>query len=214
MSRKDRMNARTKREHKKPFKNPEIKYYLIVTDTKATERCFFEGLYRNLPQNMQDKICLRVYDDVETAKMVEKCKSFVAYDAQYRIPWIVFDRDQVSNFDGIIAEAERCGICAGWSNPCFEIWLLAYFGSMPTYTESQQCCTAFSCAYKKATGQIYTKSDNRLYEKIYASGNEEKALKIAKQRLEQHRRDMKEKPSEMCPATTVHELVGAIRGNQ
>ncbi|MGN0294447.1 MAG: RloB family protein [Lachnospiraceae bacterium] len=44
-----------------------------------------------------------------------------AYDAQYRIPWIVFDRDMVQGFDEIIAEAKSKGIQTGWSNPCFEI---------------------------------------------------------------------------------------------
>ena len=27
--------------------------------------------------------------------MIDKCLELTAYDAQYRIPWIVFDRDQV-----------------------------------------------------------------------------------------------------------------------
>lgn len=33
-----------------------------------------------------------------------------ANDLEYRIPWIVFDRDQVQGFDEIIAKAEREGI--------------------------------------------------------------------------------------------------------
>lgn len=33
--------------------------------------------------------------------MIQKCKELTAYDAQYRIPWIVFDRDQVRNFYGV-----------------------------------------------------------------------------------------------------------------
>lgn len=44
-----------------------------------------------------------------------------ANDLECRIPWIVFDRDQVQGFDEIIAKAEREGIQVGWSNPCFEI---------------------------------------------------------------------------------------------
>ena len=34
----------------------------------------------------------------------------------HRIPWIVFDRDQVQGFDEIIAEAVSKGIQVGWSN--------------------------------------------------------------------------------------------------
>lgn len=32
----------------------------------------------------------------------------------------MFDRDQVKDFDEIIAHADACGINAGWTNPCIE----------------------------------------------------------------------------------------------
>ena len=50
-----------------------------------------------------------------------------------------------------------------------------------------------------------------MYAKLYKAGNEEKALQIARQKLEQCIREGKTKPSEMCPCTTVHELVGEIK---
>ena len=212
MAKKDRMGARVKRDQKKPFKMTAMKYYLIVTDTEATEKHYFEGLRRNLPQDVQEKICLKVCR-AKTAEMVEQCKSLAAYMPQYRNLWIVFDRDQVANFDEIIDEAKSCGISAGWSNPCFEIWLFAYFGRMPMLTESQRCCREFGRIYERETGQKYEKSDVRLYEKLYEHGDEQGALRIAKQRLEQHCREEKKRPSEMYPATTIHELVAVIRGN-
>ena len=55
--------------------------------------------------------------------------------------WIVFDRDQVIGFDEIISEAEKKGIQVGWSNPCFEIWMYAYFGAMPAIQDSWTCCS-------------------------------------------------------------------------
>lgn len=50
-----------------------------------------------------------------------------------------------------------------------------------------------------------------MYEKLCMAGNEEKAIRIAQQKLEQCIRDGKMKPSEMCPCTTVFKLVGEIR---
>lgn len=44
MAKKDRTGNRKTREHRKRLKEPELGYYLIVTDTEATERCFFTGL--------------------------------------------------------------------------------------------------------------------------------------------------------------------------
>ena len=134
-----------------------------------------------------------------------------AYEAQYRIPWIVFDRDQVPNFDQIIRDAEKVGINVGWSNPCFEIWMYAYFGSMPAIHESWTCCSRFADLYEVRTGQKYSKADSDMYKRLCEYGDEDKALQIAAQKYEQCLRECKRIPSEMCPATTVHNLVGEIR---
>lgn len=61
-------------------------------------------------------------------------------------------------------------------------------------------------------GQKYSKADEQMYGKIYKSGDEERAIHMAKQKLEQCIREGKTKPSEMCPCTTVYELVGEIKG--
>ena len=45
MAKKDRTGNRKSREQRKQFKVPELGYYLIVTDTEATERCYFTGLH-------------------------------------------------------------------------------------------------------------------------------------------------------------------------
>ena len=211
MAKKDRTGNRKPREQQKQFKVPELGYYLIVTDTEATERCFFNGLHQALPEEVRNKLVIKVVE-TKTRAMIDKCKEFTAYEAQFRIPWIVFDRDQVQGFDDIIAEAKRKDIEVGWSNPCFEIWMYAYFGGMPAIQDSWTCCSEFGRIYESKTGQKYSKADEKMYGKLCMVGNEEKAIQIAQRKLEQCEREGKKKPSEMCPATTVHRLVGEIRG--
>lgn len=133
MAKKDRTGNRKTREQRKQFKVPELGYYLIVTDTEATERCFFTGSHRALPEDIRNKLVIKVVE-TKTRTMIDKCLELTAYDAQYRIPWIVFDRDQVQGFDELLQKLEQCI------------------------------------------------------------------------------REGKTKPSEMCPCTTVHELVGEIKG--
>ena len=210
MAKKDRAGNRKSRDQRKQFKVPELGYYLIVTDTEATERCFFTGLHQTLPENVRNKLVIKVVE-TKTRTMIDKCLELTAYDAQYRIPWIVFDRDQVLGFDDIIAEAASKGIQVGWSNPCFEIWMYAYFGSMPAIQDSWTCCSEFGRVYETKTGQKYSKADEQMYRKICKAGDEEKALQIAQQKMEQCRREEKTNPSQMCPCTTVHELVGEIK---
>ena len=47
MAKKDRTGNRKTGEHIKRFKVPELGYYLIVTDTEATERCFLQVCIRS-----------------------------------------------------------------------------------------------------------------------------------------------------------------------
>ncbi|MDD3220605.1 MAG: RloB family protein, partial [Lachnospiraceae bacterium] len=160
--------------------------------------------------DIQGKLVISVIE-TKTRDMIDKCIELTAYEAQYRMPWIVFDRDQVKDFDAIIREAKEKEIGVGWSNPCFEIWLYAYFGSMPTLHESWTCCSEFGKVYENRTGQKYSKADSDMYSRICRNGDEEKAIRVAQQKLEQCIRDGKVKPSGMWPCTTVHELVGEIR---
>lgn len=210
MARDERTGNRKTREQRNKVRVPELGYYLIVTDTEATERCYFNGLHESLPYEIQDKLVIRVVE-TKTRNMLEKCMELTAYEAQYRMPWIVFDRDQVKDFDEIIHEARKKGIGVGWSNPCFEIWTYAYFGSMPAVRESWTCCSEFGKVYESRTGQKYSKADSNIYSRICKNGNEEKAIRIAQQKFEQCKREGKVKPSEMWPCTTVHELVGEIK---
>ena len=210
MARKDRTGNRKTREQRTVRRVPEMGYYLVVTDTEATERCFFSGLHSSLSEETKKKLVIKVVE-TKTQDMIQKCLELTAYDAQYRIPWIVFDRDQVSNFDQIIKTAKEKGIHVGWSNPCFEIWMFAYFGSMPAIQESWTCCTKFSELYKTRTGQVYAKADEDMYKRLCESGDEEKAIQIAEQKYKQCLRENKKIPSQMCPATTVYELVDEIR---
>ena len=210
MAKKDRIGNRKLREHRKQFKTPELGYYLVVTDTEATERCFFEGLHKSLPEEIKKKLVIKVVE-TKTQDLIKKCLELTLYDAQYRIPWIIFDRDQVKDFDEIIAEAENNGIQVGWSNPCFEIWMYAYFGSMPNLYESWRCCSDFRQIYESKTKQKYDKADEKIYNKLCKAGKEEMAIKIAEQKFDQYKREGKTKPTQMCPCTTVHRLVGEIK---
>lgn len=90
--------------------------------------------------------------------------------------------------------------------------MYGYFGMMPSLYESWKCCSKFQKEFENRTGQKYSKSDNDMYNRICKNGDEEKAIKIAKQKWEQCVNDGKNKPSEMCPCTTVYLLVDEIRG--
>ena len=134
----------------------------------------------------------------------------VGKESQYRIPWIVFDRDQVKGFDEIIWTAEKNGVHAGWSNPCFEIWMYAYFGEMPAIRESYTCCDRFADKFEKVIGQKYYKNDRDVYRKLIQYGDFEQAVVLAERSLKKCVEDGKKLPSEMWPACMVQRLVAEI----
>lgn len=209
MSRADRNGKRKTREQLSK-RVPELGYYFIVTDTNETEQNYMYGLRDSIPQSIQEKLVIKVVKS-RTVDLVDKAISLAALNPQYSEVWIVFDRDQVKNFDNIISEALKRGMHVGWSNPCIEIWFHAYFGSMPMFQTSVSCCNGFEDCYEKKTEQKYLKSDMDIYRKLCLYGNEEKAIKIAIQRLKNQIKDGKDKPSKMISCTTVHELINEIK---
>lgn len=189
---------------------PKLGYYFIVTDTKETEQNYMFGLRNSIPPELQGKLVIKVVK-TKTKNLVEEALNLASLNPQYGEIWIVFDRDQVQNFDEIISEAITKGINIGWTNPCIEEWFNAYFGAMPTYANSVSCCNGFEQIFERNAHQKYVKSDLAIYEKLNRFGNEEKAIRIAAQKMHDHRIQGKYKPSEQIPGTTVHLLVDEIK---
>ena len=205
-----RAGKRKDRNNRVGTRIPELGYYLIVTDTEETEKNYFEGLRDSIPVELKDHLVIKV-ERAKTAELVKRAMELNDAESQYRIPWIVFDRDQVKDFDEIIRLAEGNDINAGWSNPCFEIWMFAYFGEMPAIKESYICCERFAEKFEKVTRQKYSKNDRDIYRKLVQNGDEEKAIQIAKRCYKKCMEDGKIKPSEMWPASIVQQLVKEIR---
>lgn len=189
---------------------PKLGYYFIVTDTKETEQNYMFGLRNSIPPELQGKLVIKVVK-TKTKNLVKEALNLASLNPQYGEIWIIFDRDQVQNFDEIISEAITKGINVGWTNPCIEEWFSAYFGAMPTYANSVSCCNGFEQIFERNAHQKYVKSDLAIYEKLNRFGNEEKAIRIATQKMHDHRIQGKYKPSEQIPGTTVHLLVDEIK---
>lgn len=204
-----RAGKRRDRNSNYETREPLLAYYLIVTDAEKTERSYFEGLRDSIPKELQRRVVVHVEKAKTTYALLNKVEELCDATAQQRIPWIVFDRDQVKEFDDMIRKAEEKDIHAGWSNPCFEIWMFAYFGTMPSIDNSVSCIDKFKERWKNFTGHEYQKNDTGIFRKLNEKGDYEKAYKLAEQNLLRSIKDGKS-PSEAYPVCTVHHLVKEI----
>lgn len=59
-----------------------------------------------MPEEVRNKLVIKVVE-TKTRSMIDKCLELTAYEAQYRIPWIVFDRDQVIGFDELFPRQRK-----------------------------------------------------------------------------------------------------------
>lgn len=211
MSKQQRNGIRATRLER-PKRQLELGYYRIITDTDETEYHYFNGMKKSLPPKYNGRIEIVVDKKTDTDKLVKKA---INYLGTYSDIWIVLDRDQVINFDKIINQADQNNINIAWSNPCIEIWFLAYFKNMPSDLTSTQCCNRFGQEFKKQIGQEYNKNDDGIYQKLRTYGDEAKALKRAEDRykawLDRSGYESYIPPSEMNPCTLLFELVGEIR---
>ena len=158
---------------------------------------------------MQDRLVIKVYQSA-TNDLIRRCLDESSKIPQYSVPCIVFDRDQVQNFDEIIYKADNNNIKVGWSNPCIEVWFEAYFGNMTYYASSQDCCSGFAKKFSEKTGNVYKKSNPANYGLLCQHGDEDKAISFAENKMKEYRRQCK-KPSECISSSTVYELVREIK---
>lgn len=206
----NRRNGKMRRRSETIPRQTELGYYIVFTDTQETEKNYLTGLKNSLPAEIRDRMTVRVIPQ-KTCDLVKSAIDESNKDSQYREIWIVLDRDKVTDFDKIISEAKDNGINVGWSNPCIETWFFAYFGSMPHYESSTQCCEKFEEKFKHIVGIKYDKADDRIYGKLVKHGNESKAIEIAQKKIKYHHDKGNYIPSQMCPCTTLVNLVTEIK---
>ena len=133
MKKINRLTAKRSERKRVPLKSGA---YLIVTDTEKTEKHYFEGIKASIPDNLKNDLQIKIYSNKALSKIIDFAAEQRNKDERFRDIWLVFDKDEVKNFDKLIEEAKESKMNVGWSNPCFEIWLMAYFKNLENISNS------------------------------------------------------------------------------
>lgn len=184
--------------------------YLIVTDAEKTEKNYFEGIKASIPDNLKNDLQIKIYSNKALSKIIDFAAEQRNKDERFRDIWLVFDRDEVKNFDKLIEEAKEAKMNVGWSNPCFEIWLMSYFQIPKNIDVSQKCCETFEKIFKENISKKYKKSEVKIYNILCENGDENKAIQRAREKYHQIIKEYSQ-PSKMIGCTTVYKLVEELK---
>lgn len=195
MKRENRLNRKREDRKKIPLKTGA---YLIVTDAEKTEKNYFEGIKSTIPEILKNDLQIKIFSNKSLAKIIDFAAEERNKDERFRDVWLIFDRDEVKNFDTLIEEEKNSKMNVGWSNPCFEIWLMAYLKNLENISNSQFCCSRFEKIYTERTGK-------NSYEKA-----EEKAIEKARVKYHTSKEEYRI-PSKMIGCTTVYKLVEELK---
>ena len=195
-------------------REPKPDSFLIITEGKQTEPNYFNGLADYINKRFGKSI------DVEMptieAQGEGKCTvSLVNAAAQiatrskilYSETWVLFDKDDFDDFDEAVELCKSYRFCPGWSNQCFEFWLLLHFVYCDAALHRTVIFEKLNQIFKdyKICETGYNKNNKDLFEHVTSYGSIKKAVRYAERIDMQYAENTP--PSKCDPCTKVYILI-------
>ena len=189
--------------------------FLIVCEGEKTEPQYFKALINN--HNKKGSIvrtaeikgagrgtCSLIREAQEIRQELER-KNAMTFDSI----WVVFDKDDFSDFDKAIRDAEQVGFNSAWSNESFELWFFLHFEYLEAQIHRNDYISKLEKCLRKEIGKgfSYKKNDPGMYGLLQEHGNEEQAKKRACDLRDLH---LGKPYSAQCPCTMVDRLVDEL----
>jgi hypothetical protein len=186
---------------KKHTREPN-KRFIIFCEGENTEPHYFKALGRTYNQTIHPIPAGMALPCAEAAIAERKRKRTDSFEKDDQV-WAVFDHDDDPHFDQALALCRRHGIGVGWSNPCFEVWLILHI------KEFSQCCDSKTAQrYLEKHHPAYDAGREKIPDCALLVQSVEDAEKRAARLLEAHE---DEGAPHGRPSTAVHKLTRAIR---
>ena len=121
--------------------------------------------------------------------------------------WVVFDKDDYNDeqFDSAI---NNCNYNIAWSNPNFELWLLAHFKKVNRCISKDDVLQELSKEFQKNGLGNYAKNDTNIFDKVASEGKLHTAIKNCEY-MEELNKDGQ--ASQRNPMTKVHKIVDGLK---
>ena len=204
ISRKDRLKS----------KRQAPANYLIVCEGKKTEPNYFNGLKRKINEKYGNKVDVLIPNiDVKgtgmnTTSLVKYTQKTVNHaNKVYGQVWVVFDKDDYNDeqFDLAI---DNCNYNVAWSNPNFELWLLAHFKKVNRHVSKDDILQELSKEFHKKGLGDYTKNDTNIFDKVTSEGKLHTAINNCEYMEELNKEGQ---ASQRNPMTKVYKIVYGLK---
>ncbi len=188
--------------------------YLIVCEGKQTEPNYFNGLKQAINKKYGNKVDVLIPSidikgtGMNTTSLVKYTQKTVNHsNKMYGQVWVVFDKDDYSDeqFDSAI---KNCNYNVAWSNPNFEIWLLAHFKKITRYVSKNDVLQELSKEFQKNELGEYIKNDTNIFEKVTSQEKIHTAINNCEY---MENLNKKGQASKRNPMTKVYKIVNGLK---
>ena len=189
---------------------------LIVSEGEKTEPLYFNGLrnyinnkYGKYGDGIQNKPIIQTEGEGKsTVNLVREAQKLEKRgNRKYNQVWIVFDKDDFSDFDDAIRLAESLGYHAAWNNRSFEYWIFLHFHFSDSQLDQSGWTEKISIILKdqKIDSIGYKMFYAEVFEVVTQNGGLKRAVKHAQMREQACKGN---KIASQCnPCTMVHHLI-------
>ena len=188
--------------------------YLIVCEGKQTEPNYFNGLKQAINKKYGNKVEVLIPSiDVKgtgmnTTSLVKYTQRTINHSNKvYGQVWVVFDKDDYNDeqFDSAI---KNCDYNVAWSNPNFEVWLLAHFKKVNRYISKDDVLQELSKEFQRNGLGEYAKNDVNIFDKVNSDGKLHTAIKNCEYMEELYKDGQ---ASQRNPMTKVYKIVDELK---
>ena len=188
--------------------------YLIVCEGRKTEPNYFNGLKRKINEKYGNKVDVLIPNiDVKgtgmnTTSLVKYTQKTVNHaNKVYGQVWVVFDKDDY-NDEQFNSAIDNCNYNVAWSNPNFELWLLAHFKKINRCISKNDVLQELSKEFQRNGLGDYTKNDANIFDKVTGEGKLHIAIKNCEY-MEELNKDGQ--ASQRNPMTKAHKIVDGLK---
>ena len=116
--------------------------------------------------------------------------------------------DNIYNDEQFNSAIDNCNYNVTWSNPNFELWLLAHFKKVSRYVSKDDVLQELSKEFQKKGLGDYTKNDTNIFDKVTGEGKLHTAIKNCEY-MEELNKDGQ--ASQRNPMTKVYKIVDGLK---